>query len=195
MIRRGPLVLGIAAGAGLFVYWQGGKIVQALSGGALDDAIWGMTGVSMSNWQNDLNDPGRGGPYRDAIAAAELRNGIPPLMLARQLWQESRFRPDIISCKTGSSAGAQGIAQIIPRWNPGVNPCDPMAAIDYAARKMAGLYRMFGTWERALQAYNWGEGNLSNYLAGKISTMPAETRNYSAEILADVDTATGRAYA
>ncbi len=195
MIKRGPLALGIAAGAGLYLYWQGGQLAAALSGGALDNAVWDLTGVSMSNWQDDLNNPVRGGPYRDAIAAAETRYGLPSLLLARQLWQESRYRPDIIACKVGSSAGAQGIAQIIMRWNPGVNPCDPFAAIDYAASKMAGLYNRYGTWEHALQAYNWGEGNLSNFLAGKTATMPAETRHYSAEILADVSVATGRVYA
>ncbi len=58
------------------------------------------------------------------------------------------------------------------------------AALTYLER----LYSMFGDWQLALAAYNWGEGNLSraikrNQAAGKPTDymslrMPAETRNY-----------------
>lgn len=58
------------------------------------------------------------------------------------------------------------------------------AALTYLER----LYAMFGDWQLALAAYNWGEGNLSraiknNQAAGKPTDymslkMPAETRNY-----------------
>lgn len=137
----------------------------------------------MGDWVKDLNT--RGAPYRAALAEAETRNGIPSGMLARLAWQESRFRPDIISGKTVSSAGALGIMQIIPKWNPGVDPLNPQAAIAFAGKKLAGLNRMFGSWELALQAYNWGEGNLKKYLAGSKS-MPSETANYSRQILADL---------
>lgn len=64
------------------------------------------------------------------------------------------------------------------------------AALDYLQR----LYKQFGSWDLALAAYNWGEGNVSkaqkrnlaaglptNYLSLK---MPAETRNYVPKLMA-----------
>ena len=104
----------------------------------------------------------------------------------RLAYQESRFRPDIISGQTVSSAGAVGIMQIVPRWHPEVNALDPAAAIAYAGKFLASLYRQFGTWELALQAYNWGPGNLKKYLA-QGGTLPVETANYSGQILTDIN--------
>jgi membrane-bound lytic murein transglycosylase D len=64
------------------------------------------------------------------------------------------------------------------------------AALDYLQR----LYNMFGDWELALAAYNWGEGNVSKAIkrnkAKKLPTdyaslkMPDETRNYVPKLLA-----------
>lgn len=137
--------------------------------------------------------PSSAAPYETAIAAAELRHAIPRGLLGRLLYQESRFRADIISGATTSPAGAVGIAQIVPRWHPGVNPLDPFASIDYAAKYLAQLRKRFGSWELALAAYNWGQGNLSNAIAdvgaGAVltaATTPKETRNYVAEIARDV---------
>ena len=121
-------------------------------------------------------------------AAAERKYGIPHNLLARLAWQESRFREDIISGRTVSSAGALGIMQIVPRWHPGVNPLNPDAAIDYAGGFLASLKRQLGTWELALKGYNWGAGNVKKWLAGELSE-PLETRLYSSQILNDVGAA------
>ena len=137
----------------------------------------------MENWVNDLN--GRGARYKPLLAAAEKRYGIPSGMLARLAWQESRFRDDIVSGRTVSSAGAMGIMQIVTRWHPGVDPLNPAQAIDYAGQFLARLYKKFGTWELALKAYNWGEGNLVKWLRGE-KIEPLETRLYSAQILSDL---------
>lgn len=184
----GAVFWGLALGGMVWWAYRTGAAAGGLSGvsSAVSDAVYNATGLSMSTWEQDLNDPNRGGPYKAAIAAAEQKYGLPTNLLARQLWQESRFRPEIINCQLDSGAGAEGIAQIIPKWNPGVNPCDPFAAIDYAAADDARLYAEFGTWEYALQAYNWGDGNLRAYLAGQVATMPLETSNYSAQILGDI---------
>jgi soluble lytic murein transglycosylase-like protein len=151
----------------------------------VDDFYYEQTGLRMAvgGWIDDLN--GRGAPYKAALAVAEIKNGIPPMMLARLAWQESRFRPDIVSGQKKSSAGAVGIMQIVPRWHPSVDPYDPFESIDYAATFLARLFKKFGNWEYALKAYNWGEGNVAQWLAGK-KAEPMETRNYSAQILADV---------
>ncbi len=148
-----------------------------------DDFLAENFGVRMGNWLDDLN--GRGAAYKPMLAAAEQRYGIPSGMLARLAWQESRFRADIITGRTVSSAGAVGIMQIIPRYHPGVDPLNPGAAIDYAGRFLAGLYKKYGSWELALKAYNWGAGNVDKWLVGQ-KAQPNETRLYSQQILADV---------
>ncbi|SOD41603.1 lytic transglycosylase domain-containing protein [Nitrosovibrio sp. Nv4] len=139
--------------------------------------------MSDRKWSDDLNT--RGAAYKSALATTERKYGIPQNMLARLAWQESRFRPDIINGTTKSAAGAVGIMQIVPRWHPGVNPLNPAEAIDYAGRFLADLYRQFGSWELALKAYNWGAANVNAWIKG-VKTEPVETRNYSAQILADL---------
>lgn len=146
--------------------------------------IYDVTGVDVQEWQQVANRP-ENKVYLDALHAAESRNGIPRDLLVRLAYQESRFRPDIISGATVSSANAQGIMQIVPRWHPDVNPLDPIASINYAGKFLAGLYRTFGRWELALKAYNWGAGNVRKWLAGN-AVEPSETQRYSAEILADL---------
>jgi membrane-bound lytic murein transglycosylase D len=64
------------------------------------------------------------------------------------------------------------------------------AALDYLQR----LYKQFGSWDLALAAYNWGEGNVSKAqkrnLAAGLPTdylslkMPKETRNYVPKLMA-----------
>ena len=137
--------------------------------------------------------PPAGAPYADAITAAESRYGIPDTLLARLLFQESRFRPDVVSGATSSPAGALGIAQLMPATAAqlGVNPLDPAQAIDAAGRYLSTLYGQFGTWGDALAAYNWGPGNWSTYLRTgrgvKGQDVPPETVNYVSQILSDVD--------
>lgn len=126
--------------------------------------------------------------YADAIAQAESTHGIPRDILARLLWQESRYRPDIITGAVRSPAGALGIAQFMPATarEMGIDPLDPWQAIDGAARYLSQLYGQFGTWAQALAAYNWGPGNVRRKGLG---AAPAETRNYFASILRDVNAA------
>lgn len=132
--------------------------------------------------------------YADMIAAAEARHGIPPDMLARLLYQESRYRADIISGKTRSPVGALGIAQFMPATasEMGIDPLDPAQAIDGAARYLARLYGTFGNWSEALAAYNWGQGNVKRK---GLAAAPAETRTYYTSILSDVNAASGSTYA
>ncbi len=103
--------------------------------------------------------------YSGAIAAAETANGIPAGLLHRQLYEESHFRADIIDGTTISSNGAVGIAQLIPRFYPGVNPRDPIQSINAAAQSMRQYHTRFGSWELALAAYNWGPTALARALA------------------------------
>lgn len=133
-------------------------------------------------------------PYAPLIAAAEARYGLPATMLERLLWQESRYREDIISGRTRSPVGALGIAQFMPATaaEMGINPLDPAQAIDAAGRYLARLFKATGSWAKALAAYNWGIGNVQRK---GLDAAPRETRTYFASILADVNAATGSLYA
>jgi soluble lytic murein transglycosylase-like protein len=132
--------------------------------------------------------------YAGQIAQAEINYGLPVDLLARLLWQECRYREDIITGKVRSSAGAMGIAQFMPATarEMGIDPLNPAQAIDGAARYLARLYRQLGNWTETLAAYNWGIGNVQRR---GLDAAPAETRRYYAEILADINAANGQAVA
>lgn len=123
--------------------------------------------------------------YRPHIDAAERRYTLPRGLLHRLLYQESRFRSDIITGKLKSAKGAIGIAQFMPvtAARYGVNPLDPVQAIDGAARYLRDLYAMFNNWRLAIAGYNAGEGNVKKY--GGVPPF-AETREYVASIARDV---------
>jgi soluble lytic murein transglycosylase-like protein len=128
----------------------------------------------------DIND------LRSYAWGAAVRQGIDPVLFTRQITAESDFDPHAIS-----KAGAVGIAQIMPALHPAVDPTDPYASLDYAARLMRGYINHYGDWRRALIAYNAGPGRLepgnryylpqstilSNAFAG------GETMRYVARIL------------
>lgn len=109
-----------------------------------------------------------------------MRHGFEPSVFVRQIRHESGFQPHV-----KSPVGAQGIAQIMPgtakAW--GVNPHDPQAALNAAAKAMAGYvrtYRRAGyskveAYRLALAAYNAGPGAVAKY--GGIPPY-RETQNY-----------------
>ena len=158
-------------------------ILLLLGGGA-------ATVVYLSDWKKkaELNagDP-LYGQLMALLNAAEAQYGIPHDLLARQAYQESSFKPDVINGSTVSSAGAQGIMQFEPATAAqyGVtNPFDPTQAIPGAAQCMSDLYREFGSWSLALAAYDAGPGAVQ--AAGGIPAFP-ETQNYVSQILSDVN--------
>jgi soluble lytic murein transglycosylase-like protein len=116
--------------------------------------------------------------YRAYAREAAVRATIPPELFERQIQQESGFDPNAYN----AGSGATGIAQIIARFHPNVDPRDPIASLDYAARWMAALYRQYGSYRKALAAYNWGPGNVSSW-DGSRAGLPAETRHYLDVIL------------
>ncbi|KKN47221.1 hypothetical protein LCGC14_0665100 [marine sediment metagenome] len=95
--------------------------------------------------------------YESLARTYATQAGIDPDIFVAQINQESGFRTDL-----GSSAGAQGIAQIIPRYHPGVDPWDPDASLRYAANLVAGHLRIYGgDIRKALTAYHAGPGILN----------------------------------
>ena len=117
-----------------------------------------------------------------AKAAAE-QAGIDAEIFARQINQESGW-----NIYAHSPAAAIGIAQIVPRWHPTVNPWDAYAALDYAAALMASHLGAFGSYELALAAYNAGPTAVRRY--GGVPPF-RETRNYVNSILSDSEVKAG----
>ena len=115
-----------------------------------------------------------GGDLQQYARQAAQRAGIDPDIFERQIQQESGFNP-----KAKSPAGATGIAQIMPAtargW--GVDPNDPYASLDAAARNMATYIDKYGGWENALRAYNAGPGAIERSREFK------ETNTYVQRIL------------
>lgn len=133
--------------------------------------------------------------YEDAIRTAEMQFGIPQDLLARLLYQESHYRPEIISGAKKSPAGAIGIAQFMPTTaaDRGVDPYNPWSSITGAASYLQWLYSRLGRWDYALMAYNWGIGRVKAWAEGRpdpitkrYETPPPETQNYLAQITWDV---------
>lgn len=184
----------LMAGAAL-LWWLRPRMAQAAAaeGDADYAVVWraedGDAGLSLpsagmmpaASW----TPPAAAAPYLSAIERAERVHGLPAGLLARLLYQESRYRADIIDGRSRSPAGAIGIAQFMPATAAefGIDPRDPWASIDAAALYLSQLYRRFGNWSEALAAYNWGQGNVSRR---GIDAAPAETRAYYSQIMADV---------
>lgn len=124
----------------------------------------------------------------------ELEKRGMPTELALLPVIESAFNPQALS-----NADAAGIWQFVPGTGRDFNLKQNMfkderrgvlASTDAALTYLQRLYTMFGDWQLALAAYNWGEGNVQkaiqkNRSLGKptdfeslAELMPAETRNY-----------------
>ena len=104
--------------------------------------------------------------------------GIDPAIFVRQIGVESNWDPAAVS-----PAGAIGIAQIVPRWHPAVDPWEPWASLAYAARLMRShLDRFGGRYDLALAAYNAGAGAVEQY--GGVPPYE-ETQRYVRLILGD----------
>jgi hypothetical protein len=114
---------------------------------------------------------------QDYATMAALRHGLDPQIFLRQINQESGWQ-----VYAHSGAGAIGIAQIVPRWHPSVNPWRPHESLDYAGGLVAGHLREFGRIDLALAAYNAGSTAVREW--GGIPPYP-ETQNYVKSILND----------
>ena len=128
--------------------------------------------------------PEAGRKYQFVFDQAEVMHGIPPGVLSRMAAKESGYNPN-----AKSPAGAIGLMQIIPRWHPTVDARDPIASIYYAGKYMRQNYDRFGTWAKALAAYNWGPTALASAIKARgddwRSALPRETIDYISTITRD----------
>jgi len=121
---------------------------------------------------------------RPMIIDAAKQYGLDADLLARQIWQESRFNSDAVSSK-----GAKGLMQLMDGTAGDLkvsNPFDPRANIFGGARYMRQLLDASGgNNELALMKYNWGMGNVGNWInaGADVSKVPEETRNYVSSIM------------
>jgi len=145
----------------------------------------------MSNLENTVSgnwkSQGDAGLYVPYIESVETSNGIPPDLLARIAYQESHFRQDIVDGAVKSPAGAVGLMQLMPQYFPGAGT-NWQTDVNTAAKYLLQLYNEFGDWQLAVAAYNWGPGNVTNYVASNYTSpaMPTETSNYISAVFADV---------
>lgn len=125
--------------------------------------------------------------YAGLITKASRKSKVPAPLLSALLQQESGFQAHI-----GSPAGAQGIAQFMPATaaSRGVDANDPKSAIPGAAELLRENKDQFGSWGKALAAYNAGGGAVSEY--GGIPPYP-ETQNYVKTIKSNAGDTSGAA--
>lgn len=124
----------------------------------------------------------QGTDYRKVAQQIAAKYGLGPWFL-RQISQESGFNPG-----ARSGAGAVGIAQIVPRYHPDVDPntpgnqaagANPVVDLNYAAQLDKNLINKYGSVERALSAYN--SGRPDKYLDPNFAG--GQTYNYVRSIL------------
>lgn len=119
-------------------------------------------------------------PYLATIDELEKAHGMPAGLLGKLVDRESNFDPN-----AKSSAGAVGLVQLMPIHSK-VDRTDAMASLSYGAQYLTQLKKRFGTWDKALAAYNWGEGNLSKALRKHgpqwMTRLPKETSAYVAAL-------------
>ena len=103
---------------------------------------------------------------------------LAPELIRAVVAVESSYNPTAVS-----RAGAQGLMQLMPATaaDLGVKDSfDPLENISGGSRYLSRLLDKYaGDLDRALAAYNWGQGNVDRH---GLEKMPAETRNYLTKV-------------
>jgi len=101
-----------------------------------------------------------GVPFADLFTRIGAKHGVSPKLLAAVAKVESGYNPNAVS-----PAGARGLMQIMPATAAelGVDPLNPLQAVDGAARLLKRHLKDFGSLPLALAAYNAGGGAVRKY--------------------------------
>ena len=116
-------------------------------------------------------------PYASQIRSAAIAAGIDPLLLASLVSNESNFHASSVS-----SAGAQGLTQLMPATARGMrvrDAMDPQQNLDGGAKYLALQLKRFGRVDLALAAYSKGPGTVRK--AG--GSLPSSARAYVSRVL------------
>src|SRR6185436_4689005 len=113
-------------------------------------------------------------PFGKIIYSEAKKNDLPPELVAAVAHTESKFVPT-----ARSNRGAVGLMQLVPRtgrWLGAQNLADPVQNIQAGAKYLRYLSDRFnGDNQKAIAAYNAGEGNVRRF--GGVPPFK-ETRNY-----------------
>ena len=142
--------------------------------------------------------PRAGGSGSDPFGWRALTRSLGDSMVApgfgaifeRQIGQESGYDPEVVFGLRRSSAGAEGIAQLMPEYYPSVDRTDPEASLVASARTMRHYLAVFdGDVRKALASYNAGLGRVQSFVRthgdGWERALPAETRRYLEAIVGE----------
>ncbi len=146
---------------------------------------------------NDWKSVEDGATWVPVLNEVELQYGIPADLLARIAYQESTFKPDVISGAERSKPGAEGLMQLMPQFFASVKVPTPYTEDDTkkqiheSAQLLVTLHKRFNDWQVAVAAYNWGGGNVNHEYAKDahryvLADMPTETQKYVYKVFADV---------
>src|SRR5205823_9576455 len=117
-------------------------------------------------------------PFGSIIFNEAKKNNLPPELVAAVVHTESKFVPT-----ARSGAGAVGLMQLVPktgRWLGARNLTDPGQNIMAGAKYLRYLVDRFdGKPQKAIAAYNAGEGNVRRF--GGVPPF-RETRNYVSRV-------------
>jgi lysophospholipase L1-like esterase len=132
-------------------------------------------GVKVKTFPSDIETKFKNavGDNYDSFISDVQSIGLDPKIAIRQLYTESAFSPDVMSCKRTSTAGAKGIAQFMPGTWPsyggGGNPCNISDALKAYPKMMKELLKKFpGRLDLSIAAYN----------SGPYVQVPKNSKNY-----------------
>lgn len=144
---------------------EGGQVAGTLAGGE-----GGATAVPLST--------------QAIIDKAAARYGVDAGLIKAVIKAESNFNPRAVS-----SAGAQGLMQLMPSTARGLGVTDsfnPEQNVMAGTRFLKDLLQRYGNVDEALAAYNWGPGNVDRHGTDRL---PRETRAYLGKVKGYMETA------
>ena len=160
-------------------------LLIALLGGTAAIAV-----VALNGTLSRLLDRIRYPLHYEAIVRDHARNyRLDPALLAAVIYQESRFRPGVVS-----EAGAVGLMQLLPGTARGIatrtggvgfrdgDLYDPELNVRYGSWYLRHLLDKYGDEQTALAAYNAGQTNVDAWAESGGGIRFAETREYVASI-------------
>ncbi|MFL5883934.1 MAG: lytic transglycosylase domain-containing protein [Thermoleophilaceae bacterium] len=156
----------------------------ATPGTSFDQQLQSATGqLGVAASPAGAQGSGANTPFAAQIDSAAQKYGVDPALLRGLIKQESGFNPN-----AGSSAGAQGLTQLMPATARSLgctNPLDPAQSIDAGAKYLRQQLDTFGgDVRKALAAYNAGPGAVQRY--GGVPPY-GETQNYVQKVMAYAD--------